>query len=170
MNTLLLSALITPDVGLAFWTVFIFIILLILLRKVAWKPIVTGLKNREHSINEALESAKKAREEMSQLQSQNEELLQEARQERDAMLREARDIKEKIVAESKTAAQEEGRKIIAKAREEIEREKEKAFREVKDQVAMIAVDAAEKILRQHLSNPEQQQQLIRDYIKETKLN
>lgn len=167
---LLQNPLITPDIGLAFWTVFIFIILLILLRKLAWGPIVTGLKNREQSIDEALSEARKAREEMKNLQSKNEQIVREAKAERDQIIKEAREMKEQIIAEAKASAGEEGRKILIKAREDIQREKETAFNEVKKEIAVLAIEAASKILKKELANQPEQQQLIEAYLEDAKLN
>lgn len=170
MTMIVLNALLTPDLGLGLWSLITFVLLLLLLRKFAWGPIVGGLQTREQGIVEALESAKKAREEMSNLKSENEELLKQARLERDQMLREARDIREKTISEARDEAQAEKRKIVASATDEIQREKERAFNEVKDKIAVLAVEATEKILRAQLSNEQQQEQLVERYLQDTKLS
>lgn len=170
MNFILAASLITPDLGLAFWTIVIFLLLLFVLRKMAWGPIVTGLKNREMSIQDALDSAKKAHEEMGKLKTANEKLLQDARADRDQMLREAQEIKDKIISEAKNEAQKEGRKLIESAREEINKEKDRAFQQVKSQVANLAIEAAEIILKHQLEDKKKQEKLMEDYLKEAKLN
>jgi F-type H+-transporting ATPase subunit b len=170
MNFVILNPLITPDLGLAFWTIVTFVLLLYILGKFAWKPIVTALKNREQSISEALGAAIKAREEMKLMSAENEKLLQQARIERDMMLREAREIKDKMIVEAKEQAQDEGRKILAQAQENIERERERAFKELKSEVAVLAIEAASKIIRKELSDKNYQEELIGEYLKEAKAN
>ncbi|MDQ3071849.1 MAG: F0F1 ATP synthase subunit B [Bacteroidota bacterium] len=158
------NPLITPQVGTIFWTILTFLLLLVVLRKYAWGPIMTGLKNREQSISDALAEAKHAREEMKNLRSQNEALLQEARADRDKILREARDTKDKIIGEAKNLAQEEGRRILQQAKESIEKEKQVAFRELKEQVVTIALDAATRILQKELADPQAQEEIIETYL------
>ncbi len=115
--------LVTPEIGLIFWTTVTFVILLFLLAKFAWKPILSAVKNREESIREALLSADKAREEMAQLKSDNEQVLREARAERDSILRDAREIREKMIADAKEIAGTEANKMVEQARELIENQK-----------------------------------------------
>lgn len=162
--------LVTPDIGLLFWMLVSFGIVLFLLRKFAWKPILASLKSREENISEALNTAKKAKEEMASLKADNEKLLQQARAERDAMLKEARDTKDAIIAESKSKAQAEANKILASARETINTEKNAAIADLKNQVATMSIDIAEKILRQELSKDEKQKSLMENLMRDVPLN
>ena len=162
--------LITPQIGLIFWMVVTFVTVLFILKKFAWKPILAALSEREKNIQEALDTAKKAKEEMAALKSDNECLIQEARAERDKMLREARDTKDAIIAESKSKAQAEANKIMASARETINTEKNAAITELKNQVAAMSIEIAEKILRQELSNDEKQKALMANLIKDISVN
>ncbi len=162
--------LVTPDIGLLFWMLVSFSIVLFLLKKYAWKPIMKSLKEREQNIEEALNTARKAKEEMAALKSDNERLLNEARSERDKMLKEARDTKDSIIAEAKGKAQAEANKIMASAREAINNEKMAAITELKNQVAKMSIEIAEKILRQELSNDEKQKALMDNLIKDISLN
>lgn len=164
------NVLITPNIGLMFWTLLIFTILLLVLRKFAWGPILTGLKTREQSIEDALNEAKKAREEMNNLKSENEALLAQARAERDRILKEAKEIKEKMITEAKTAAQDEGKRIMAQAQDAIEKEKATAFADLKEQVVTLAIEAASKIVKKELANTQQQETLIENYLNEVKAN
>lgn len=162
--------LVTPDIGLLFWMLVSFGIVLFLLKKYAWKPILKTLSEREQNIKEALNTARKAKEEMAALKSDNERLINEARAERDKMLRDARDTKDAIVAEAKTKAQAEANKILTQAREAINNEKMAAIVELKNQVASMSIEIAEKILRQELSSDEKQKALMENLIKDISLN
>lgn len=162
--------LVTPDIGLLFWMIVSFLIVLFLLRKFAWKPILASLKSREESISDALNTAKKAKEEMALLKSDNEKLIQQARAERDLLLKEARDTKDAIIAESKVKAQAEANKIMASARETINTEKNAAIADLKNQVASMSIEIAEKILRQELSKDEKQKSLMENLMKDISLN
>lgn len=162
--------LVTPEIGLIVWTTITFLILLILLRKFAWKPILGAVKSREESIENALKSAEKAREEMEQLKSDNERIIKEARAERDEMLKEAREIKEKIISDAKDKASAEADKIIENAREQIENEKMAAITDLKNQVAQMSINIAEKILRKELDNKQNQEQLVENQLEDFKLN
>jgi F-type H+-transporting ATPase subunit b len=162
--------LVMPDTGLLIWMMITFLIVLILLKKFAWKPILTMIKEREDSIDSALKSAERAKEEMRSLQSDNEKILAQARHERDQMMKEARDMKDNIVGEAKGKAKEEADKILASAREAIQNEKMAAITELKNQVALLSVDIAEKILKRELSDENKQRDLIGDLLKDTKLN
>ena len=162
--------LITPQIGLIFWMVVTFVTVLFILKKFAWKPILSALNEREKNIQEALDTAKKAKEEMTALKSDNERLIQEARAERDAMLREARDTKDAIISESKSKAQAEANKIMAAARDTINTEKNAAITELKNQVASMSIEIAEKILRHELSNDEKQKALMENLIKDISVN
>jgi len=162
--------LVTPQIGLIFWMVVTFVTVLVILRKFAWKPILKALSDREESIAEALNTAKKAKEEMASLKADNERLLNEARSERDKMLKEAREAKDAIVAEAKGKAQAEANKIMASARETINNEKMAAITELKNQVASMSIDIAEKILRHELSKDEKQKALVDSLLKDVSLN
>jgi len=162
--------LVTPDIGLLFWMLVSFSIVLFLLKKYAWKPIMKSLNEREQNITEALNTARKAKEEMAALKSDNERLLNEARGERDKLLKEARDMKDSIIAEAKGKAQTEANKIMASARDAINNEKMAAITELKNQVAKMSIEIAEKILRHELSNDEKQKALMENLIKDISLN
>jgi F-type H+-transporting ATPase subunit b len=162
--------LLNPSIGLVFWMMISFTILLIILRKFAWKPILGSLKKREDSINNALSSAKEAEKKLAALKSENENLLAEARKERDAMLREAREAKEKIVNDAKTIAQEEAARLTAAARENINNEKMKAVTELRNQVAILSVEIAEKILKEKMADSDKQSEVMGNILKEVTLN
>jgi F-type H+-transporting ATPase subunit b len=156
--------------GLFFWQAFILVILLVLLAKFAWKPIMTSITEREEGIKNALDSAESARKEMQNLQADNQRILQEARAERDAMLKDAREMKEKIVADAKTEAQEQGQKMIEQAKAAIESEKNAAMAELKLQVSTLSLSIAEKVLKDELSNKESQTKLVEKMLGDVKLN
>lgn len=162
--------LVTPEIGLIFWTTVTFVILLFLLAKFAWKPILKAVKDRETSIEAALKSADKAREEMERLKSDNEQILREARAERDGILRDAREISEKMVSEAKAKASAEGNKVIEQAREQIENQKMAAITELKNQVAKMSIDIAEKVIRKELSDKANQEALVGEQLQDFKLN
>jgi F-type H+-transporting ATPase subunit b len=156
--------------SLIFWTTIIFLAFFFLLKKLAWKPILNAVKEREDSINKALLSAEKARLEMQNLHADNERILKEARAERDAMLKEAREIREKMVSESKEEAQKQSAKLIENAKLTIENEKQAAIHELKNQVAELSINIAENILKEELSSKEKQLKVIGDMLKDVKLN
>ena len=162
--------LIKPQFGLIFWMSISFLTLLFILGKFAFPMILKSLKEREDSITNALNSAEKAKKEMAALQADNEKLLVQARAERDQMLKEARDTKDAIVAEAKNKAQTEANKILATTRETINNEKNAAITELKNQVAAMSVEIAEKILRHELSNDEKQKALMDGLMKDVNLN
>lgn len=162
--------LIVPSIGLIFWMTVTFLIVFLLLRKMAWKPILASLKERENSIQEALDSAQKAKEEMQALQASNEAILLQARNERDKLLKEARETKEGIIAEAKAGAQKEADKIMQSARESIQGEKAAAMDELKSQVAKLSIEIAEKIIRTELSTDEKQKALVNTLLDEVNLN
>lgn len=157
--------LVTPAIGLMFWTIVIFILLLVILKKFAWKPILKAVDDRNSSIEDALSAAEKAKEEMAELSSNNEKILSEARIERDAIIKEAREIKEKTIADAKAAASDEAEKIIVSAKEQINNEKMKAMTELKNQVADIAINMAEKIIQSELKDTEKQKNIISEALK-----
>jgi F-type H+-transporting ATPase subunit b len=158
--------LVTPAIGLIFWTVLIFLILLFLLFKFAWKPILGAVKAREKSISEALNAAEKARKDMEKLQASNEEVLNEARAERDQILKEAREMRSKMIEDAKGMAKEEAHKLVDAARSAIENEKRAAINEMKNTMANLSVEIAEKLLLNELSDKDKQQALIDNILKE----
>jgi len=162
--------LLTPDLGLFIWNLLAFLVVFYILRKFAWKPILSSLKERETGIADSLATAEKVRAEMAQLKSENEELLAKAREERGQMLREARDIKEKIINEAKEQAKLESSKILTDAQAAIEQQKMAAITEVKNQVGNMVIEVSEKILRRELINKVDQETYINQLTKEMKLN
>jgi len=162
--------LITPGFGLVFWTIITFLFLLLILRKFAWKPILGAVEEREVGIKSALESAENARKEMENLKADNERILNEARAEREAMLKEAREIKNKMIADAKNEAQSQANKMIEQAQTAIESEKKAAMAELRNQVATLSVDIAEKVVREELSNKEKQLKLVESMLSDAKLN
>jgi F-type H+-transporting ATPase subunit b len=163
-------SLITPEFGLLFWQTLIFLILLLLLAKFAWKPILNSLKEREDSIDQALKMAEQAKLEMQSLKAGNEKLLADARHERDQMLKEGQAMAAQFVEQAKTTASDEANRITQQAREAIQQEKNAALAEVKNTAAQLSVDIAERILRRELTDPTAQQQLVDEYLKDVKLN
>lgn len=162
--------LVTPGLGLVVWTGITFIILLIILRKFAWKPILGAVSDREESIKNALLEADKARQEMENLKSDNEKILKEARAERDAMLKEARDMKNNMISEAKDEAKAQANKIIEQAKTTIQNEKLAAITDLKNQVADLSIDIAEKVVKEQLSNKDKQEKLVESMLNEVKLN
>jgi F-type H+-transporting ATPase subunit b len=156
--------------GLFIWQVVIFVGLIFLLKKFAWKPILDAVNDREEGIKNALESADNARNEMLNLQADNQRILQEARTERDAMLKDAREIKEKMVSDAKNEAQAQGVKMIEQAKAAIESEKNAAMAELKLQVSTLSLEIAEKLLKDELSNKEAQTKLVEKMLGDAKLN
>ena len=157
--------LVTPAIGLMFWTVVIFILLLVILKNFAWKPILKAVDDRNNSITEALSSAEKAKAEMEQLSANNEKILQEARIERDSIIKEARAIKENTISEAKNKASIEAEKIILSAKEQISNEKMKAMTALKNEIADISIQMAEKILKSELKDEKSQKKLIEETLK-----
>jgi F-type H+-transporting ATPase subunit b len=162
--------LVTPGLGLLFWMILSFAIVLYLLKKFAWKPILKALRDREENIQKALDSAELAREQMKQLKADNEAIMQEAREERDLLLQEAREVKEKMIAEAKEQANQETQKIVKAARLKIRNEKAAAIEDIKNQVASLSIEMTERILKQKLSDHKEQKELIRKLLEEIKLN
>lgn len=162
--------LITPELGLVFWTLVTFLILLFILRKFAWKPILGAVTDREEGIIDALASAEKARKEMENLYADNERILQEARAERELMLKDARDMKNKIVTDAKEEAQVQANKMIEQAQAAIQSEKKAAMAELKSHVAGLSIEIAEKVVRNELSNKDKQLKLVEDMLGEATLN
>jgi F-type H+-transporting ATPase subunit b len=162
--------LLNPDLGLIFWTFVAFIIVLFLLRKYAWKPILNSLQERENTIADSIATVEKVKAEMAQLQSENESLLAKAREERAEMLKEAKATRDKIVTEAKEQAKLEANKIIADAQQAINSQKMAAITEVKNEVGKLVIDVAEKVLRRELSNKAEQEAYIKQIAQETALN
>ena len=156
--------------GLFFWQAIILVILIVLLAKFAWKPILAALAAREEGISNALLAAENAKKEMQNLKSDNEKLLAEARAERDLMMKEAREIKEKMIADAKSEAQAQGEKMIESAKASIESEKNAAMAELKNQVSTLSLEIAETLLKGELSNKEAQTKLVEKMLGDAKLN
>ena len=165
-----MDALLNPAFGSVVWATVSFLVVLFLLRKMAWGPILQGLKDREEEIEGALNAAKEARAEIQNLQSDNARLLQEARAERDGMLRDARDMADKLVADAKQTAKDEGERMIDQAKQAIDGERAAAVAELKAEVAKLSLEIAEKLVRQELKDDGAQQELIGRMISDSKLN
>lgn len=162
--------LVMPNPGTIFWMLIIFGIVLFVLRKFAWKPILNALSEREESIATALNTAEAARKEVEGLKTDNEKIIAGARKEKDIILKEAREIKDKIVAEAKEKANLEGQKSIELARQQIQSEKTAAISEIKKQVAELSVLIAEKVIKKELSNLGEQEKMVNGLIDDIKLN
>ena len=162
--------LLTPSFGLIFWTLLAFIIVFFILKKFAWKPIVKMLHERETGIADSIAAAEKVKEEMKQMQAQNETLLIQAREERTAMLKEAKETREKMINEAKDQAKVEANRIMDDTRSQIERQKNAALTEVKNEIGKLAVEVAEKILRKQLTSQEAQTDYVKMLADEIKLN
>ena len=162
--------LLTPGLGLIFWQVVIFLMLVILLGMFAWRPILDSLRIREESIEEALRSADEAREEMSKLQSDNENLLAQAREERDALLKEAGVMAGGLREEAKEDAKKITSKMIEDAQASIVSEKEAALKEVRNLVAELSVEIAEKLLRKSLGDAKEQKSLVNKFLADKNIN
>jgi F-type H+-transporting ATPase subunit b len=162
--------LIKPEVGLIFWTALSFFILLFILGKYAWKPILAAVAERENSIESALSKAEAVREEMSRLTSENESLIKQARAERDAIIAEGTKVKNQIISEAKAVAQKEGARQVELARQEINTQKAIAIADVKNQVASLSLEIAEKILRKQFEDQKKQDELVKELLKEVKLS
>ncbi len=162
--------LLTPAVGLIFWQLLIFLTLFFLLKSFAWKPILSGLKDRETEIGSALKMAEETRAEMAKLKSDNEKLLAEARLERDKILKEAKESANNLLVEAQTKATAEGNRILEDARESIQNEKAALVAQMKKDVASLSIEIAEKLLRKELSDKKTQETLVSDLLTEAKLN
>ena len=155
--------------GLFFWQLLIFILLLLLLKKFAWKPILDSVNERESFIKNAMLEAEKARNEMASIEESNQKVLKEARAEREALLKDARATGAEIIAQSKIDAQTEANKIIAQAQETIRNEKRAAVNELKNQVAQISLEIAEKVIDKELDNKNKQAELVDNFLKDVSL-
>jgi F-type H+-transporting ATPase subunit b len=162
--------LFSPSIGLIVWSSIVFLTLFFILAKFAWKPVMAAIKEREQFIDDALNKAELAKQEMARLTAQNEDLMKQARSERDEILKEAKMLKDNIVNEAKTQAQTEGAKLIEKARIEIENQKKAALAELKGQVSTLSLDIAERVLRSQLDDKAKQQDLVASLLKDVELN
>jgi F-type H+-transporting ATPase subunit b len=162
--------LITPGLGLIFWSALGFLIVLFLLSKYAWKPILAALDEREKSIEEALKSAEIARNEMANLKAENERIIHEAKIERDKMLLQASETSKQMVEEAKDLAAKEGQLMLEKAKAAIETEKQAALEELKVQVGILSLAVAEKLLKRNFTSDASQQKLVEELVKDIKLN
>jgi F-type H+-transporting ATPase subunit b len=162
--------LITPDLGLMFWTGLVFLLLMFVLTKFVWKPILAAVNSREESITASLELAENTMKEMKALQAQNENLLKEARAERDAIVKDAREIATKMVDDSKNTAKVEAEKIINSAREAVNNEKTAAMAEIKTQIAILSIEIAEKVVKGELSSTDKQKALSEKLAADFNLN
>ena len=162
--------LVMPDFGLLFWMVISFSLLMWLLKKFAWKPILKALSAREDSIEKALQSAEVAKSEMLKLQAGNERLLKEAMLEREKIVKEARELKDSIVRDAKNQAVIEANKVLEEAKSAISRERAEAVNEMKSVISSFSLEIAEKILKEHLSDNKRQKDLVNSYLENIKLN
>ena len=161
--------LITPGLGLVFWTAITFLCLLFILKKFAWKPILDSVNEREDGIKNALASAEDAKKEMQNLNASNEQLLKDARAERDALMKDAREIKDKMISDAKEEAKEVTSKLIENAQVSIEQEKQTALAELKKQVADLSIGIAETVIKKELTSKEEQLKLVEGILKEVTL-
>lgn len=162
--------LLNPNVGLLVWTLIAFLIVFLILKKFAWKPILNALKEREQGIADAITTADKVRLEMSQLKSENEELLARAREERAVMIKEAKEASDKMIAEAKDKAKDEYARIVAEAQTAIQQQKNAALVDVKNQVGNMVIEITEKVLRKELSEKGKQEQFIKELADSVQLN
>jgi F-type H+-transporting ATPase subunit b len=160
--------LVTPAIGLIFWTTVVFTLLVLLLKKFAWKPILSAVDERNKSIKDSLAQAEKARSEMSELTANNEKIIAQAKVDRDIILKEARDMKNEIISEAKDKANKEAEKLVSTAKEQILNEKMKAITELKNHVADLSIEMAEKILSSELSDVAKQKKMVTNVLKESK--
>ncbi len=162
--------LLLPHLGLIVWTVLAFLVVLFILKKFAWKPILKGLNDREENIANSIATAEKVKLEMSQLKSENEALLVAAREERSIMLREAKEIKDKMINDAKEEAKVQATKIITDANASIHNQKMAALTDIKNQVGKMVIEVSEKVLRRELASKGEQENYIKQLAEEIKLN
>ena len=161
--------LITPDVGLLFWTLVSFIILYLILRKFAWGPILGAVKEREESIKAALDAADNAKKEMENLKADNEKILNEAKTEREAMLKEAREMKSKLISDAENEAKAKAKSMVEAAKTAIQNEKNSAMNELKNTVVDLSVGIAEKLISEELADKDKQLKMIEEILDDSKL-
>ena len=164
------GGLLSVEYGTVFWTTLAFVIVLILLKKMAWGPILKALKEREESIERSLSEAEEARQEMANLNSDNERMMKEARVERDAMLKEAREMGDQAIADAKAKAKEEADKMVENARVAIQNEKAAAMSDIKNQVAGLSIEIAEKVVKERLQGDAEQQKLVESLMNDVNLS
>ena len=162
--------LLNPGIGLLVWTLIAFIIVLVILKKFAWKPILKGLKDRETNIADAIASAERVKAEMTALKSENEVLIAKAREERAAMIKEAKETADKMVADAQGKARSEYDRIVSEAQAAIDQQKNAALVDVKNQVGKLVIEVSEKVLRRQLENKAQQETYIRQLADTVKLS
>lgn len=162
--------LLTPDLGLLFWQVVVFLGLFLILRAFAWKPITDSLSERENNIQSALDLAEKTRVEMTNLKADNEKLLAQARAEREAMLRGAKETADKMVADSREKAAAEGQRMLEQAREAMQNERQALIMQMRKEVVTLSLDIAEKVLRKELSDKPSQEKLVNELVANSRLN
>lgn len=162
--------LLNPEIGLFFWSLLAFLIVLFLLKKFAWKPILSALNEREKGIADAISAAERMRQEMGMIQAENEKLLAQAREERTQIIKEARDMQDKMLNEARERARTDADKILADANDQIQRQKMAALTDVKNQIGRLSVEVAEKILRQQLATPDAQNKLMAELTEDIRLN
>ncbi len=162
--------LLLPSLGLLFWTFIAFIIVLVILKKFAWVPILTSLKERETGIASSIASAVKVQAEMAALKNENEALMNKAREERGIMIKEAKVQTEKMIADAKDKAKTEYERIIVDAQQAIQQQKNAALTDVKNQIGALVIEVSEKILRRELANKTEQEQYIQQLAEVVKLN
>ena len=165
-----INPLVLPDIGLVFWNTIAFLVLLIVLGKFAWKPMLKAINDREQGIEEALSKADKMKADIAAMQNENETLLAKAREERATLIKDAKDASEKMIAEAKEKAKSEYERIVADAQVAITQQKNAALTEVKNQVGSLVVEVAEKVLRRELSNKAEQETYIKQIADGVKLN
>jgi F-type H+-transporting ATPase subunit b len=162
--------LLTPGLGLIFWTLLAFIVVFLILKKFAWKPILNSLKERETGIADAIASAEKVKAEMMQMKSENETMLAKAREERAILIKEAKATADKMLADAKEKAKTEYDRIVADAQAAIQQQKMAALTDVKNKVGSLVIDVAEKVLRRELSDKAGQENYIKQLAEDVKLN
>ncbi len=162
--------LITPDFGLFFWMLVTFTLVFLILKKFAWKPIVQALKEREENIQEGIENAETARQELENVKIKSDKIISESIVERDKLIRQGREIKEKLMVEARDEAEKEARKMVDSAKKLIEEEKTAAVNQIKEQIASLSVEIAERILRKKLKDDADQTELMNSLLDEFKLN
>ncbi len=162
--------LVMPNPGTIFWMLIIFGIVLVVLKRFAWKPILNMLKEREESIATALNSAEEAKRQVAEMKADNEKIIAKAQQEKDIMLKEGKELKEKIIVEAKEKAAQEAQRIIDQSRQQIQNEKTAAINDIKKQVAELSVMIAEKVIKKQLGNKGEQEKMVDGLIDDIKLN
>jgi len=162
--------ILTPDFGLIFWTTLIVLIVFFLLRKMAWKPILSALDQREKNIADALATAEKAKQEMASLKAENEKIIADAKAERNQIIKEARDMKDQIVNEARDKAKQEAATILADSKREIENQKMAAIIELKNNVGNMVISVSKEILQRELADQKAQESHISSLLEKSKLN